>query len=98
MTIAWVARYQDDHGDDIRIYATNERAYEIPDEQVSRQKPLRSGILRNDDAWADEYEPGELIDLRIDQLPPHRQPRRILSHGEARPGRSGNPRSHRSRR
>jgi hypothetical protein len=27
--------------------------------------------LRNDDAWEDEYEPGELIDLRIDQLPPH---------------------------
>ena len=25
----------------------------------------------DDHAWDDEYEPGDLIDIRIDQLPPH---------------------------
>jgi hypothetical protein len=37
-------------------------------DSASGRKPV---IIMDDDAWADEYEPGELIDLRIDQLPPH---------------------------
>jgi hypothetical protein len=37
-------------------------------DSASGEKPA---ITINDDAWQDEYQPGELIDLRIDQLPPH---------------------------
>jgi hypothetical protein len=35
---------------------------------ASCEKPT---IMMDDDAWQDEYQPGELIDLRIDELPPH---------------------------
>jgi len=31
----------------------------------------RPATIMNDDAWDDEYEPGDLINLRIDQLPLH---------------------------